>query len=362
MSAARGASRERRAKRWVRASLAQDVLWFGLVSPAPFHQPFGPGALAAPGTKWQRPVIALSVVAALSAASRESRAESSVPPCVPMRVVEVFAGTATCPQASYVVLETLKPAWGPTAPIVSLDHCGGAADVFSNQTASMPTDAPRALVARPEAAAAFNVTADVVAAGQIPLFDGWIEYDCPSVFTLHRRVIYGAFPAAVAPALVPGKALKWNGTSWELGEPTPKNAKGDLGALDASCLSASDAGDAADSGDAEASSDAQTDDANPSDATVSDAKTYPPCTGTGGSNSGGTGGGPNSGGGGNGGDDAGVGTGAAPTDAGLARAVSDDGGCSCRSAGETPRRGTTLALLALAAFCTRRRSRVRGPA
>jgi MYXO-CTERM domain-containing protein len=170
-----------------------------------------------------------------------ARAESA--PCAIFNIVEVFAGTASCPLAHYVVIELV--ASGPGA-VSSLDHCGRRLGDIDVSWAGHGPVGRKYLVARPEAAALFGIDVDQSMREQelVPAPDGHLRSWC----NWNSALIYGSYPNATAPALVPGKALRWNGSSWQLVDPTPTNAAGDVGILGSCPSEAGVSNDAGDSG------------------------------------------------------------------------------------------------------------------
>lgn len=154
-------------------------------------------------------------------------AESAVD-CFNAHITEVFAGTAECPDSDYVVVKADAPDTGSTSNIVVLDHCGAAVGAFGDEVVSVPQPVGTFLVARPGAESLFGISADMSAASDLPTPNGALLYGCSPTPV---EVVYGDYPGANAPALPLGKALKWNGASWELGDPQPMNSKGQTGVL-----------------------------------------------------------------------------------------------------------------------------------
>lgn len=239
-----------------------------------------------------------------------ARAESSVP-CIQGKLVEVFAGTADCPRAHYAVFEVSGDVYsgGYFAAIFELDHCAAVVQTFSSPPASglaSMSSGTRLLVARSEAESLFGLPADVPANGYLPSPSGRISYGCPSA----SELIYGSkYAGSVAPPLESGKALKWDGSSWVLGDPSPVNAQGQTGTAGA-CPD--DAGVPGSGGVAGAAGSGG----------------FSPCGGTGGGSSGGSGASS-----GTGGTSAGAG-GSAPKDASADGPDAASGGASINDAGE----------------------------
>jgi hypothetical protein len=272
------------------------------------------------GVRWARASVGWTLGCVLCAAP--ARGESSMS-CMSASIVEIFSGTAEAPDADYVVVAR-NSGCGDTVDV--LEHCGAWVGRVGSRTGACGS--ATVLIAHPHAEALFGIQADVIATGRVPQPDGHLQYSCGAA---SAKLAYGAYSKDGVPALVPGKALKRVGSSWVLGEPTPRNSSGDLGALDGSA------------------SDAALDvDASAHDAgfEAADAAPLPPCPR-------GTGGSPGAGGSG-------------PKDASpdldaAAAAEGESAGCACRASAP----GTRMAelwLAVLAAMALRRRASPRAPA
>ncbi|MBK7578653.1 MAG: hypothetical protein IPI67_00470 [Myxococcales bacterium] len=258
----------------------------------------------------------------VATASAES---GTPPPCFAPRFIEIFAGSVECPAAQYVVLTTSNQYTAPySATVRAADHCGESQSLFASLPGELVKAGGTLLVATPAAEALFGIKADVVATGTLSSPNGRVISQCDSSSS---ETIYGDYPGFIsgtpkAPALPLGKALRWIGTGWALGEPEPVGSNGLDGAV-GSC---------------------------PIDAGMPDASWgvggYVACPSSGGSSPGGGGSNGSSGSSG-------------PSDAGPTTTPGDDGGCNCRVTPHSERDLGLLGLLAALGSVLRRAARRR---
>ncbi len=176
------------------------------------------------------PFLGLTLVLAVVLAPRQAAADAGAPPCSgELELVEIYAGDANCPNAQYAVFKgdlNKRENWG-SYHVVTRDHCGLAQKRIArvrHQLTLGSKDSTTLLVGTTAAQALFGIKMDVVARPVIEPRDGSISLRCGS--TLGSALIYGGFPAAFAPALAAGKALRRVGKQWRQVDPKPTNSFG----------------------------------------------------------------------------------------------------------------------------------------